>query len=102
MYGGLAFHDLMEEEPGTYFLTDFLLRGFDGLFIKEMGLDRFPELRDEYFRNYRRMVYLVQNEDPVLSAKAREVANRFGLALEIRHTGYGELETRLIALMAGA
>lgn len=101
MYGGETFHELMEEEPGTFFLTDFLLRGFEGLFIKEMGLDRFPELRDDYFRNYRRMVYLVQKPDPELMAKARSVADRFGLALEIRHTGYGQLETRLTALMQG-
>lgn len=101
MYGGEAFHQMMEEEPGTFFLTDFLLRGFEGLFIKEMGLDRFPQLQEDYFRNYRRMVYLVQNEDAELLRKAREVAERFGLALEVRVTGYGKLETRLAALMDG-
>jgi hypothetical protein len=75
MYGGQAFHNLMEEEPGTFFLTDFLLRGFEGLFIKEMGLDRFPELHDaaEYLR----------------------------LPLEIRETGYGLLEERLVRMMEG-
>lgn len=101
MYGGQAFHDLMEEEPGTFFLTDFLLRGFEGLFIKELGLDRFPELAEDYLRNYRRMVYLVQKPDAELLKKARVVADRFGLALEVRQTGYGHLETRLAALMAG-
>jgi len=100
MYGGDTFHELMDEEPGTFFLTDFLLRGFEGLFVREMGLDRFPQLRDDYFRNYRRMVYLVQKPDPELIEKAQQVADRFGLALEIRHTGYGMLETRLAALMA--
>ena len=100
MYGGAVFHDLMEEEPGTFFLTDFLLRGFEGLFIKEMGLDRYPQLRDEYFRNYRRVVYLVQNRDEELVVKAGRVALRLGLPLEVRETGYGELEARLAALMA--
>jgi hypothetical protein len=100
MYGGAAFHELMEEEPGTFFLTDFLLRGFEGLFIKEMGLDRYPELRDEYFRNYRRVVYLVQNRDEELIAKAGRVAERLGLPLEVRETGYGALEERLAGMMA--
>lgn len=99
MYGGQVFHDLMDEEPGTFFLTDFLLRGFEGLFIKEMGLDRYPELRDEYFRNYKRLVYLVQNREGELIEKAGEVAARLGLPLEVRETGYGLLEERLADLM---
>ncbi len=99
MYGGETFHALMEEEPGTFFLTDFLLRGFEGLFIKEMGLDRFPQLKEEYFRNYKRMVYFVQNEDSELLTKAKRVAHSFGLPLEIHKTGYGQLETRLAALI---
>lgn len=101
MYGGETFHQLMDEEPGTFFLTDFLLRGFEGLFIKEMGLDRFPQLQEDYFRHYRRMVYFVQKNDPQLIAKAQQVADRFGFPLEIRETGYGLLETRLAALMEG-
>lgn len=101
MYGGQTFHALMEEEPGTFFLTDFLLRGFEGLFIKEMGLDRFPELRDEYFRNYKRVVYLAQNPTPELIAEAQKAADYLQLPLEIRETGYGLLEERLLALMTG-
>ena len=101
MYGGQTFHDLMEEELGTFFLTDFLLRGFEGLFIKEMGLDRFPELRDEYFRNYKRVVYLAQNPTPELREQAQKVADYLKLSLEVRETGYGLLEERLAALMAG-
>jgi hypothetical protein len=99
-YGGQAFHDLMEEEPGTFFLTDFLLRGFEGLVIKGLGLDRFPQLKEDYFRHYKRLVYLVQNEEPALLAKARKVADYLELSLEIRHTGYGLLEERLVTLMA--
>jgi len=101
MYGGQTFHNLMEEELGTFFLTDFLLRGFEGLFIKEMGLDRFPELRDEYFRNYKRVVYLAQNPTPELLAQAENAADYLQLPLEVRETGYGLLEERLVALMVG-
>jgi hypothetical protein len=101
MYGGQTFHNLMEEELGTFFLTDFLLRGFEGLFIKEMGLDRFPELRDEYFRNYKRVVYLAQNPTPELLERAQNAADYLKLSLEVRETGYGLLEERLVALMEG-
>ncbi len=99
MYGGKAFHELMEDEPGTFFLTDFLVRGFKGTILKSMGLDRFPELKDEYFRNYKRIVYLVQNQDPELVDKAKSAADFLGLPLEIRETGYGMLEERLVAMM---
>ncbi len=99
-YGGTSFNVMMNEEPGTFFLTDFLLRGFDGLMWKGLGLDRFPELQEMYFANYKRLVYLVQNEDAMLVAKAQEVSQRLKLPLEIRHTGYGALETRLVALMS--
>lgn len=100
MYGGRLFHDLMDEEPGTFFLTDFLVRGFKGTVLKGLGLDRFPELKEEYFRHYRRLVYLVQNEQPELIARAQEAADYLGLPLEVRITGYGLLEERLAALMA--
>lgn len=98
-YGGDAFHELMEEEPGTFFLTDFLVRGFRGLVIRGLGLDRFPELKSDYFGNYRRVVYLVQIPDPALRARAEEIAAYLELPLEVRETGFGGLEKRLVALM---
>lgn len=99
MYGGSQFEELMEEEPGTFFLTDFLLRGFRGLVIKGLGLDRYPQLKEDYFRNYKRLVYLVQKEEPEMMERARDVAEYMELPLEIRYTGYGLLEERLVALM---
>ena len=62
--GEEAFSALAEEEPGTFYLTDFLVRHFDALVIRGLGLDRYPELRDDYFGNYRRLVYLAQFDDP--------------------------------------
>jgi hypothetical protein len=99
MYGGDTFHQLMDEEPGTFFLTDFLVRGFKGTIVKSLGLDRFPQLREEYFRNYRRVVYLSQNQSPELVERAQQAADFLELPLEIRYTGYGKLETRLIEMM---
>lgn len=99
MYGGPAFDEMMAEEPGTFFLTDFLVRGFRGTILHGLGLDRYPELKDEYFRNYHRLIYMTQLEDSDLVSKAQEIAATLGLPLEIRHTGYGHLEQRLIDWM---
>jgi len=85
--GEEAFSRLSEEEPGTFYLTDFLVRHFDALVIRGLGLDRFPELRDDYFGNYRRVVHLAQFDDPDVGAKARAAADRLGLAYERRYTG---------------
>ena len=99
MYGGAAHDELMAQQPGTFFLTDFLVRGFQGTIWKTLGLEKHPELRDDYFKHYTRIVYLQQSQDPVLAEKAREIAMRLGLPLETIDSGYGELETRLVALM---
>ena len=101
MYADGTFDSLMAEAPGTYFLTDYLVQSFDHLVIEGMGLDRYPELRGEYFRNYTRVVYLVQREDPALLARAHWAASSLGLPLEVRRTGYGKLETRLKELLEG-
>jgi hypothetical protein len=98
-YGGDDFHTWMEAEPGTFFLTDFMVRTFNGLIMKSMGLDRFPSLKKEYFRNYKRVLYLAQSEDEGLTERAREIAEYLGLPLEIRQTGYGGLEKRIAALL---
>jgi hypothetical protein len=95
------FARLVEDEPATFFLTDFLARNFDRLVIKGLGLDRHPDLRDQYFGNYRRLVYLAQSDDPVLAAGARRAARRLGLTYEQRQTGYGQLGTTIAAVTAG-
>lgn len=99
MYGGNGFYELMEEKPATFFLTDFLVRAFRGTVMKGLGLDRFPQLKEDYFRNYKRLVYLAQTEDPELHEKAERIAEYLELPLEIRETGYGLLEERLVEMM---
>ena len=99
MYGGQRFSELMAEEPGTFFLTDFLVRAFRGTVLRGLGLDRFPELKADYFRNYRRVVYLAQSRDPALREGAERIAAFLELPLEIHDTGYGLLEKRLVALV---
>ena len=92
---GPVFSALAEAEPGTFYLTDFLLRHFDRLVIRGLGLDRHPELHSMYFGNYRKLVYLAQAPKPGSEEQARAVAARMGLEFEIRQTGYGTLGTTL-------
>lgn len=99
MYGGREFTRWAQERPGTFFLTDFLARGFRGLVWKQLGLDRHPELRDIYFRHYTDVVWLAQRPDPETRRRAEEAARLLGLPLTVIPTGYGALETRLLALL---
>ncbi len=82
-------------EITAFYLTDFLARQFDTLIWKGLGLDRHPQLRPMIFGNYEKLIYLAQTDDPALDAKARDAAERLGLAYERRGTGYGELATVL-------
>lgn len=95
--GARAFAAVADEEPGTFYLTDFLIRNFDRLVWRGLGLDRHPELLDAYFGNYRRVVYLGQTEDPALVVQAHSAAARLGLTFEHRHVGLGDLATAVHA-----
>jgi hypothetical protein len=92
---------VFEEEPGTYVLTDFLVRSFERTVLAELGLDRYPELWPDYFGHYRRLVWLAQDPEPGLTAQAEQVAARFGLPLTVVPTGTARLERELEALAAG-
>jgi hypothetical protein len=94
-----VFEQLTEQEIGTFYLTDFLLRHFERLVIRGLGLDRHPELFSLYFGNYRKLVYLAQRGDAGARAAAEAVAQRMGLAFEYRWTGFGNLGTSLAAAM---
>jgi hypothetical protein len=94
--GRAAFAQLHEREPGTFYLTDYLVRNFERLVVRGLGLDRHPELLPVYFGNYHRLVYLAQTEDPDLTARAEAAAARLGnLAFERRFVGLGELVNAL-------
>lgn len=90
----------MAEEPGTYFLTDFLVRTFDRTIWRSLGLDRRPELREDYFRHYTRALWLAQRRTPALQARAEEAARKLGLPLEVRDVGEGGLERALEEVLA--
>lgn len=98
--GAARFTALHEDDPATFYLTDFLVRHFDRLVWRGLGLDRWPQLLPDYFGNYRRLVYLAQTEDPDLDARAAEAAARLGLAFERQWAGYGDLEPALADLEA--
>lgn len=94
--GAGVFAALSEAEPGTFYLTDFLVRHFERLILRDLGIDRHPELESMYFGNYRRVVYLTQREDAALLAQAKAAAERLRLVFEYRVTGYGDLEQTLV------
>lgn len=89
--GRAAFAALAAAELGTFYLTDFLVRNFDRLVVRGLGLDRHPDLLPAYFGNYRRLVYLAQTDDVELTARAEAAAHTLGLAFERRLAGLGEL-----------
>ena len=103
-YEMLAGEDLFarvsDERPGTFFLTDWLVRNFERAVVRGLGLDRHPELKEMLFGNYEAVLYLRQVPNPRLAIKADEIATYLGLPLEINDVGLGQLESRLAELMA--
>jgi hypothetical protein len=92
----------LDEEPGTYVLTDFLARTFRHTVLRELGLDRRPELRDAYFGNYTRVLWLAQRPTRATRAAAERAAASIGLPLVVREVGDAGLERQLEALVAPA
>lgn len=84
-----------EDDLDAFFLTDFLARQFDAFVTEPLGLRKHPELRDMYFGNYKKLIYLSQHEDPTLQAEAKKAAEFLDLKYEYRFTGYGDLEAAI-------
>jgi len=93
--GHQAFTDLAEAELGTFFLTDYLAWHFDRLILETLGINKHPELRDMYFGNYTRLVYLAQTRNEERLAQAKSAAEAINLPFEVRYTGLDPLKTAL-------
>ena len=93
--GEQRFKEISEQELGSFYLTDFLAKHFQRLVIKGLKLDQHPELRDQYFGNYTRVVYLSQEDNPSVRSLAKNAALFLGLDFEHEHCGYGDLQTGL-------
>jgi len=100
--GRAAFAALHDRDPGTFYLTDYLVRNFDRLVVRGLGLDRHPELLPIYFGNYRRLVFLAQADDSDLAVRAAAAADQLGLAFERRLVGLGELVSSVAAFAKAA
>ncbi len=91
-FSGLdQFAELAEDEIGTFYLTDYLAANFDRLILRDLGIEKHPELADMYFGNYKKLVYLSQQQDSSLLDKARAAAEKLGLNFEHVHTGLAPL-----------
>jgi hypothetical protein len=100
VYAGTAqYRALLDQEPGTYVLTDYLAASFQRSVIVELGLDRYPDLRDDYFRHYTRVVWLTQRRTPLLQNAAEQAAASIGLPLEVVDVGILGLENALEPLV---
>ena len=100
VYGGAErLERFFDEQPGTYLLTDFLVRSFARTVLQELGLDRWPELHETYFGHYTRVVWLAQEPDDELRALAADAADRLGLPLTVVETGDSGLERALAAVL---
>ena len=103
VYGGAErLAAFFEEQPGTYVFTDFLVRGFQRTVIRELGLDRYPELREDYFKSYTRVVWLAQEPDEELTGLAEAAAAQLGLPLTVVPTGHHGLARAIAELVAEA
>jgi hypothetical protein len=96
--GNEEFAARADQDFTAFFLTDFLARQFEAFVIQPLGLDRHPELKQMYFGNYKKLIYLSQEEDETLQKRAKEAADYLGLAYEYRFTSYGDLATELLAI----
>jgi len=93
--GSSVFKELSEKEIGTFYLTDFLVKNFDRLVIEGLGIQKYPSLKEDYFRNYKNVVYLAQLQDNVLESKARECADYLNLEFSVHFTGLQNLGNQL-------
>ncbi len=98
--GAAEIEKLMAENAGTYFLTDFLAKSFHRSVIVELGLDKYPHLRDDYFENYSRVIWLAQEHTPELEQAALDAAALIGLPLEVITVGYSGLTKQVMELLA--
>lgn len=87
------------KEAGTYVFTDYLVKSFRRSVMQEMGLEKYPELRDDYFRSYKRIIWLAQHQSQELLDAAQDAAALLGLPLEIIQVGDEYLEKQLVALI---
>jgi len=97
--GRTQIQEIMAENAGSYFLTDFLVKSFHRSVIVELGLDRYPHLRDDYFKNYTRVIWLAQTPTPELKEAAVAAAQEIGLPLETRLVGSEGLRKQLELLI---
>lgn len=102
VFGGASrIAKMFDDEPGTYVLTDYLVRSFTRSVIVELGLDRYPELHQDYFAHYTRVVWLAQDEaDPELQRLAQEAADFLRVPLKTVKTAEHGLEVALEAMLA--
>ncbi len=96
---GCGFGSLLERDPTSYFLTDYLVRAWEEVVVRELGLDREPSLKETVFGGFTSLTYLRQSSDPDLLTRAEGIAEDLGLPLNVEDVGLAELEIQLARLI---
>lgn len=96
--GQSEFDAMHDDDPTAFYLTDYLVKHFDRIILDGLGIEAHPELRDMYFGNYTKMIYLAQTDDPDLDVRAKACADKLGLAFERVATTYGDLEPAIVEI----
>ena len=99
IFCGCVFGSLLERDPTSYFLTDYLVRAWEDVVVREMGLDCEPSLKETVFGGFTSLTYLRQSSDPDLLARAQSIADELGLPLNVEDVGLKELEMQLARLI---
>lgn len=89
--GSVNYDEIIEDQLGSFFLTDFLVTFFDRLVIKGLGIERYPELLQIYFKHYTQLVYIAQTDNVELQQQAQQHAKTLGLHYQYRFVGMGGL-----------
>jgi len=96
------FNAMSDAELGTFYLTDYLVDNFQRLIMDGMGITKHPELLDQYFKHYTRVLYLRQNtSDQQMQTrlnKAQAAAEALQLPLQIHDTGLARFAQSLMPL----
>lgn len=93
--GKNPFLSLTEEELGTFYLTDFLVKHFNRLVVEGLGMDRYPQLKNEYFKNYKKLTYLAQTDSKELKNKAKQYADFLNLEYNYYYTGLNQFKVAI-------
>lgn len=100
LLGSKRFHDIVDEEAGTYFIEKDLILNFPEYCIQPLELDD-PLMRESFFKHYKRLVYIRQSHDSdIIIPSFNNISQFLNLNPMIIDADYSELKAKLIKLIS--